>query len=54
MHISFSTISSLQEQELNPRNYPKQKFIMKIFVWTNNNDMNMHANIQSICMCRYL
>jgi hypothetical protein len=45
MHISFSTIYSLHEQELNPTNYPKHEFIMEIFVWTNNQDMNMHAKM---------
>jgi hypothetical protein len=45
MHISFSTIYSLQEMELNPRNYHKEEFIMEIFVRTTNNDMNMHAKI---------
>jgi hypothetical protein len=30
-HILFTTISLLQKQRLNPRNYSKQKIIMKIF-----------------------
>jgi hypothetical protein len=31
-HILFTTISLLQEQRLNPRNYSKQEIIMKLFV----------------------
>jgi hypothetical protein len=30
MHISFSTIYLLQEQQLNRRNYSKQELIMNI------------------------
>jgi hypothetical protein len=54
MHILFSTIYSLQEQELSPRNYPKQEIIMGIFVWTTKNDMNMHAKVQIISKYSYL
>jgi hypothetical protein len=32
MHILFSTIYLLQEQQLNHRNYSKQKLSMEIFV----------------------
>jgi hypothetical protein len=32
MHILFTTISLLQKQRLNPRNYSKQEIIMKRFV----------------------
>jgi hypothetical protein len=31
-HILFTTISLLQKQRLNPRNYCKQEIIMKLFV----------------------
>jgi hypothetical protein len=31
-HILFTTISLLQKQRLNPRNYYKQEIIMKFFV----------------------
>jgi hypothetical protein len=54
MHISVSTIYSLQERELNPRNYPNQEFIMEFFVWTTYNDMDIDAKIQSISKYRYL
>jgi hypothetical protein len=43
MHILFSTIYLLQEQQLNPRNYFMQELIVNIFVWTTNNVMNIHA-----------
>jgi hypothetical protein len=32
MHILFTPNSLLQKQRLNPRNYSKQKLIMKLFV----------------------
>jgi hypothetical protein len=44
----FSTISLLQKQRLNPRNYSKQEIIMKIIVWATVLDMNMHEKFQSI------
>jgi hypothetical protein len=31
-HILFTTISLLQKQRLNPRNYYKKELIMKLFV----------------------
>jgi hypothetical protein len=31
-HILFTTISLLQKQRLNPRNYSKQEIIMELFV----------------------
>jgi hypothetical protein len=31
-HLLFTTISSLQKQRLNPRNYYKNEIIMKLFV----------------------
>jgi hypothetical protein len=48
MHILFSTIYTLQEKQLNPRNYPRHEFIVNIFVWTTDNYMDMHPKIQSI------
>jgi hypothetical protein len=53
-HKLFYTLSLLQEQRLNPRNYSKQELIMIIFVWAIDHDMNMHAKIQSISKYRYL
>jgi hypothetical protein len=44
--IPFSTISLLQEQKLNHRNYSKQKINMVIFIQANEDDMNMSAKIQ--------
>jgi hypothetical protein len=32
MHILFSTIYLLQEEELSPRNYSKQQLSMEFFV----------------------
>jgi hypothetical protein len=43
MHILFSTIYLLQEQQLNHRNYSKQKLSMEIFVWATNTYMNMYT-----------
>jgi hypothetical protein len=53
-HRLFSTISLLQKQRLNPRNYSKQELIMEIFLWATENGMHMHAKIQSIIESRYL
>jgi hypothetical protein len=53
-HKLFYTISLLQEQRLNPRNYCKNELIMGIFVWDINHDINTHAKIQSIRKYRYL
>jgi hypothetical protein len=54
MHILFTTISLLQKQRLNPRNYSKREIIMTLFVWATGKDMNMHAKFQIICKHRYL
>jgi hypothetical protein len=51
-HILFTTISLLQNQRLNPRNYSKHEIIMKLFLWANGDDMNMHAKFQIICKHR--
>jgi hypothetical protein len=51
---TFSTISLLQKQGLNPRNYSKQEIIMKIFVCDNGDDMNMHAKFHIIFKHIYL
>jgi hypothetical protein len=42
-HILFTTISLLQKQRLNLRNYSKQEIIMELFVWSTGDDMNMYA-----------
>ncbi len=47
-HILFCTISLLQEQKLNHRNYYEQKINMIYFIQAKGYDMNMHANI--LCM----
>jgi hypothetical protein len=54
MHILFTTISLLQKQGLNPRNYSKQELNMELFVRATGNDMNSHAQFQIICKHRYL
>jgi hypothetical protein len=56
-HILFTTISLLQKQRLNPRNYSKQEIIMKLFSWSNGDDMNMYEKFQIICridICKQL
>jgi hypothetical protein len=45
-HILFTMIYLIQEQNLNPRNYPKQKINMVNFIQANEDDMNMSAKIQ--------
>jgi hypothetical protein len=45
-HVLFTTISFLQKQRLNPRNYSKQEITMKLFVWATGDDMNMYANFR--------
>jgi hypothetical protein len=50
----FTTISLLQKQRLNPRNYSMQEIIMKHFVWATGDDMNMFAKFLIICKHRYL
>jgi hypothetical protein len=54
MHILFTTIYLLQEQELNPRIYSKQELIMGIFVEATNHEINMHAKIQHLILHRFL
>jgi hypothetical protein len=53
-HKLFSTISLLQKQRLNPRNYSKQALIMELLVEATDNGMHMHAKIQNIIKCKYL
>jgi hypothetical protein len=53
-HKLFYTLSLLQEQILNPRNYYKRELIMGIFIWATDPDMNMHEKIQSISKYVYL
>jgi hypothetical protein len=43
MHITIMYL--LQEQELNPKIYSKQKLIMSIFIQATNHDINMHAKV---------
>jgi hypothetical protein len=50
----FSTISLLQKQRLNPRNYSKQEIIMTLFVCATGYDINMHAKFQIIIKGGYL
>jgi hypothetical protein len=50
----FSTISLLQKQGLNPRNYSEQELITKLFLSATDNGMHMHAKTQSTIQCRYL
>jgi hypothetical protein len=52
-YIQFATIYFTLEQNLNTRNYSMQELIMKIFVQTNDHDMNMHAKIQFMNMHKY-
>jgi hypothetical protein len=53
-HIVFTTISLLQKQRLNPRNYSKQKIIIKFFyellemIWTCMQNFRLFASID-IC-----
>jgi hypothetical protein len=54
IHILFTTISLLQKQRLNPRNYYKQEIIMKFFSCSTGDDMNMHEKFQIIGKHRYL
>jgi hypothetical protein len=51
---SFSIISLLQKNRLNPINYSKQEIIMKLFLLATGYDMNMHATFKIICRHRYL
>jgi hypothetical protein len=54
MHILFTTMYLLQEQELNPRIYSKQELIMSIFVQATDHNINMHAKIQYLILYRFL
>jgi hypothetical protein len=54
MHILFTTIYLLQEQELNPRIYYKYELIMRIFVQATYHDINMHAKIQYLILHIFL
>jgi hypothetical protein len=53
-HTLFTTISSLQKQRLNIRNYSKKEIIMKLFLSATGGDMVMYAKFQIICKHRYL
>jgi hypothetical protein len=54
MHVLFTTISLLQKQRLNPRNYSKQELTLELLVRATRDDMNRHAKIQSFTKVRYL
>jgi hypothetical protein len=54
MHILFTTIYLLQEQELNPRIYSMQELIMSIFVQATDHEINMHTKIQYLIFHRFL
>jgi hypothetical protein len=41
----FSTISLLEKQRLNLRNYSKQEITMKLFALATDNGMHMYAKI---------
>jgi hypothetical protein len=53
-HILFTTISSLQKQRLNPRNYSKEEITMKLFASATGYDMDMYAKFQISCKHIYL
>jgi hypothetical protein len=53
-HILFTTISLLQKQRLNPRNYSKKEIIMKLFLWATGDAINMYAKFKIILKYRYL
>jgi hypothetical protein len=52
----FSTISLLQKQRLNPRIYSKQEIILKLFLRSTGDDMNMQnfRLFASIDICEQL
>jgi hypothetical protein len=50
----FSTISLMQKQGLNPRNYSEQELIIELFLSATDNGMHMHTKTQSIINYRYL
>jgi hypothetical protein len=53
-HIIFTTIYSLQEQILNPRNYSKKEIIMSNFVEAKEYDMIMSAKFKCMNMHLFL
>jgi hypothetical protein len=54
MHILFTTIYLLLEQEINPWIYYKHDLIMSIFVQATDHNINMHAKIQYLILHRFL
>jgi hypothetical protein len=54
MHILFTTIYLLQEQELNPRNYSKLELIMSIFSQATDHEINIHAKLQYLILFIFL
>jgi hypothetical protein len=53
MHIIITTIYSLQEPNLNHRNYFEQDLNMGNFVQPNEYDVHMYTKFQHVCMYRY-
>jgi hypothetical protein len=49
-----STISLLQKQRLNPGNYSMPEIIMKLFVCSTGDDMDMYTKFHINCKHRYL
>jgi hypothetical protein len=54
MHILFSTIYLLQQQQLNSRTYSKQKKNVINFAYTNYHGVHMYANIQCVKLYIFL
>jgi hypothetical protein len=54
MHISFSTIYLLQEQQLNHRNYSMQGIIMSIFVQATEYGVHMHAKFGGLILYGFM
>jgi hypothetical protein len=54
MHILFTIIYLLQEQELNLRIYSKRELIMSIFVQAIDHEIHMHAKIKYLILHRFL
>jgi hypothetical protein len=53
MHIIITTIYSLQEPNLNHRNYSEQELNMDNFVQANEYDVHMYTKFQDVCKYRY-
>jgi hypothetical protein len=53
MHIIITTIYSLQEPNLNHRNYSEQELNVDNFVQANEYDVHMYTKFQDVCKYRY-